>query len=98
VAAPAGSSGQPALIEQGNQPRGSGAVGIVLAVKLRAQQPLFRTDAREERWYDERREQRKVLEDFEIDHSGFRLEEVPRTNQSLWLDSFSQSRPAKARP
>ena len=45
------------LIEPWNQPLGAGAVGIVLAAKLRTQQPLFRSDAREERRYNERREQ-----------------------------------------
>ena len=37
------------LVEPGNQPRRPGAVRIVLVAKLRAQQPLFRADAREER-------------------------------------------------
>ena len=44
------------LIEPGNQPPGRRAVGIVFAAKLRAQQPLFRTNARDERRYNERRE------------------------------------------
>jgi hypothetical protein len=38
-----------ASIEPGNQPRRAATVGIVLAAELRAQQRLFRADAREER-------------------------------------------------
>jgi hypothetical protein len=37
------------LIEPGHQSCGPGAVGVVLGAKLRAQQPLFGTDACEER-------------------------------------------------
>src|SRR5215468_6368263 len=45
------------LIEPGKQPCCPGAVGTVLVTKLRTQQPLFRTDACQERWDHEHREQ-----------------------------------------
>ena len=45
------------LIDSGNQPCCPGTVGPVLVAKLGAQQPLFCTDAREERRDHERREQ-----------------------------------------
>jgi hypothetical protein len=45
------------LIEPGKQPCCAGAVGAVLVAKLGAQQPLFRTDTREERREHERCEQ-----------------------------------------
>jgi hypothetical protein len=44
------------LIEPGKQPCCPGAVGAVLIAKLGAQQPRFRTDAREERRDHERRQ------------------------------------------
>src|SRR5262249_14030702 len=46
-----------ALIKPRNQPRRAAAVGIVLVTELRAQQPLFRVDARDERRNRERRQQ-----------------------------------------
>src|SRR5258708_24641235 len=46
-----------ALVDTGNQARGPGAVRLVLVAKLRAQQPLFRTDAREQRQHRECSEQ-----------------------------------------
>src|SRR5215471_6211225 len=45
-----------ALINPRNQPRRAAAVGVVLVAELRAQQPLFRLDARDERRNRERRQ------------------------------------------
>src|SRR5436309_1058903 len=45
------------LINSRNQPRRAAAVGVILVAELRAQQPLFRAYARDERRDEQRREQ-----------------------------------------
>ena len=66
-----------ASIEPGNQPRRAGAVRIVFATELRAQQRLFRAYAREERWDKQRREQHP---DARTKHKGppKRVDEQPQ--------------------